>query len=53
MSAYLSEDPDKRDMPAKFVHAFEVWCGNTAITQYLARGSKLTVAEEFQARALA
>jgi hypothetical protein len=53
MSAYLSEDPDKRDMPAKFIHAFEVWCGNTAISQFLARGSKLTVVEEFQARAIA
>jgi hypothetical protein len=53
MSAYLSDDPEKRDMPAKFVRAFEVWCGNTAVTQFLARGSKLTVAEEFQARALA
>lgn len=53
MSAYLSDDADKREMPAKFIHAFEVWCGNTAISQYLARGSKLTVAEEFQARALA
>lgn len=53
MSAFLSDDHEKRDMPAKYVHAFEVWCGNTAITQYLARGSKLTVVEEFQARALA
>lgn len=53
MSAYLSEDDSKRDMPAKFIHALEVWCGNTAISQYLARGSKLTIVEEFQARALA
>lgn len=53
MSAYLSEDDDKRDMPAKFIHAFEVWCGNTSISQYLARGSKLTIIEEFQARAIA
>jgi hypothetical protein len=53
MSSYLADCDKQRDMPAKFVHAFEVWCGNTAITQFLARGSKLTVAEEFQARALA
>jgi hypothetical protein len=53
MSAYLSDDDSKRDMPAKFIHAFEVWCGNTAISQFLARGSKLTVVEEFQARAIA
>lgn len=52
MSSYLADCDKQRDMPAKFIHAFEVWCGNTAISQYLARGSKLTIVEEFQARAI-
>lgn len=50
VSDYLSEDDNKRELPAKYIKAFEATCGNTAISQYLARQSKLTVLEELQAR---
>ena len=49
MSEYLSDDTDRRDMPARFIKAFECWCGNTAISQWIAQGAKLTVLEEMQA----
>lgn len=49
MSAYLSDDENERDMPAKRVRAFEAWCGNTAISQWIAMGASLTVLEEMQA----
>lgn len=54
MSAYLADEDDeskrpRRDMPAKFVRAFEAWCGNTAVSQWMAANAKLTVVEEIQA----
>jgi hypothetical protein len=56
MSAYLADECEdggskcpRRDMPAKFVIAFEAWCGNTAVTQWMAANAKLTVVEEIQA----
>lgn len=49
MSSYLSDEPDQRDMPAKFIKAFQAWCGNSAISQYLAREAQLSVTEEVQA----
>lgn len=48
MSSYLSDDPTQRDMPAKFIKAFQAWCGNCAISQYLARAADLSVNEEVQ-----
>lgn len=36
---------DRRDMPAKYIRAFESVCGNTFVSQFLAFGSKLTVLE--------
>ena len=53
MSSYLSEKDGRRDLPAKYIKAFEVWCGNSAISQFLAMGSRLTVLEEMQAVRLA
>lgn len=50
-SDYLSDDDSKRELPAKYIKAFEAVCGNTAISQWIARGAKLTVLEELQARA--
>lgn len=50
-SDYLSDDDTKRELPAKYIKAFEAVCGNTAISQWIARGAKLTVLEELQARA--
>lgn len=50
-SDYLSDDDTKRELPAKYIKGFEAVCGNTAISQWIARGAKLTVLEELQARA--
>lgn len=50
-SDYLSDDPEKRDLPAKYVKTFEAVCGNTAVSQWFAKQAKLTVLEELQARA--
>ena len=51
MSEYLSDDADKRDMPAKLIKAFEAYCGNCAVSQWIALGARFTVLEEMQARA--
>ena len=50
VSEYLSDDDSKRDMPAKYIPAFEALAGNTAISQWLAAQARLTVLEEMQAR---
>lgn len=47
---YLSEDPGKRDLPARHIAAFEACCGNRFISQWIARKSELTVLEEFVAQ---
>jgi hypothetical protein len=47
---YLSVDPGKRDMPAKYITEFEAVCGNSAVSQWIALQAKLTVLEEMQAR---
>lgn len=47
---YLSEDTTKREMPAKYIPAFESVCGNSAVSQWLALQANLTVMEELQAR---
>lgn len=49
-SDYLSDNPERREMPAKYIKAFEAECGNTAVSQWIAMGSKLTVLEELQVR---
>ena len=49
VSDYLSDDETKRELPAKYIKAFEAVCGNSAISQWLAAQSKLTVLEEMQA----
>jgi hypothetical protein len=45
---YLSDDPAKRDLPARHIAEFEGACGNRFISQWIARRSELTVLEEFQ-----
>lgn len=52
-SDYLSDDEAKRELPAKYIRAFEYVCGNTAISQWIAMSAKLTVLEEIQANRLA
>jgi hypothetical protein len=52
ISEYLSED-DGREMPAKYIAAFEAVCGNTCVSQWIAMNAKLTVLEEMQARKVA
>ncbi len=44
---YLSENTDKRELPAKHTAAFEVSCGNRAITQWLTKQADLTILETY------
>ena len=55
VSDYLADDdkPGRRSLPGDRVTAFEAVCGNTCITQFLARGGRLTVLEEVQADRMA
>lgn len=46
-----SEDIECRELPAKYIRQFEYVCGNSAISQWIARGSQLTILEEMQLRA--
>jgi len=54
VSDYLHADDGKhrRDLPAHSIPAFEAFCGNTAISQWIALAAKLTVVEEIQAMRL-
>ncbi len=47
LSDYLSHLEIKRELPAKHIAAFELACGNRAITQWLARQANLTILEQF------
>lgn len=47
ISDYLSEHENKRELPAKHIAAFEVACGNRAISQWLATQANLTILEQF------
>lgn len=47
LSDYLSALETKRELPAKHIAAFEVACGNRAITQWLAAQANLTILEQF------
>lgn len=51
ISDYLAIDdkPKRRDLPGKGIPKFECFVGNTLVSQWLARQSKLTVLEEIQA----
>ena len=48
---YLNPDDEKhrRDLPAHAIPAFEAFCGNTAVSQWIASAARLTVLEEVQA----
>lgn len=43
---FLSDKDGRREMPAKYIQGFEDICGNTAITQWLAKQAALTINEE-------
>ena len=43
ISDYLSADPNKRDLPARNIAAFEICCGNRLISQWVAAQSELPV----------
>ena len=43
----LSNEEERRDLPAKYIAAFEVSCGNRAISQWLAAQAQLTILETF------
>lgn len=52
-SDYLSDNEERRELPAKYIKAFEYACGNSAISQWIAMGAKLTVIEELQVQRIA
>ncbi len=47
VSDYISDDENRRELPAKYVNAFEIACGNRFISQWMARQASLTIFEEF------
>jgi hypothetical protein len=47
VSDYLSDDDSRRELPAKHIAAFEVACGNRAVSQWLAKQAHLTILEQF------
>lgn len=51
VSDYLHPDDEKhrRDLPAHAIPAFEAFCGNTAVSQWIASAARFTVLEEMQA----
>jgi hypothetical protein len=51
VSDYLAEDdkPGRRSLPGEKIASFEAVCGNSVVTQWLARRSSLTVLEQMQA----
>jgi hypothetical protein len=46
VSDYLSDDPAKRELPAKHINAFEQECGNRFITQWMTLQAGMHVLEE-------
>lgn len=46
LTDYLSELPDKRDMPAKYVEAMEISCQNRFVTQWFTHRAELTHLEQ-------
>lgn len=52
VTCYLREGKHKRDLPGSGVRGFQLACGNTAISQWLALQGQLTVLEEIQAERL-
>lgn len=48
VTRYLHDGKTQRDLPAWAISAFELACGNVAITQWLNLAAKLTVVEEMQ-----
>jgi hypothetical protein len=45
VSDYLTAKAKLRDLPARYIMAFEVSCGNTAISQWIAMQAQLPVCE--------
>lgn len=45
---HADDEQHRRDLPAKYLPIVESYLGNTAVTQWLASASKLTVMEELQ-----
>jgi DNA-binding transcriptional regulator LsrR (DeoR family) len=44
---YIAACDDKRELPAKYINAFEIACGNRAITQWHAQRAHVTILEQF------
>lgn len=52
VTCYLSDSKRPRDLPGAHIKGFELACGNTAISQWVAKGAQLVVLEEMQATAM-
>ena len=52
VTGYLHDGKRQRDLPGWAVPGFELACGNTAVSQWLAGQSRLTILEEMQAARL-
>lgn len=52
VTCYLRDGKHQRDLPGGGVRGFQLACGNTAISQWLALQGQLTVLEEIQAARL-
>lgn len=48
VSCYLHDGKTQRDLPASGIRGFELACGNSAISQWIASNAKLTSVEEMQ-----
>lgn len=53
VSDYISDQHNKRELPAKHINAFEIECGNRFISQWLSRQANLTILEQFIERRVA
>jgi hypothetical protein len=47
VSDYFSGDESKRALPAEYINAVEIECGNRFITQWVARQAGLTILEQY------
>lgn len=52
MTDFLSQESTRREMPAKYIAPYESICGNTVVSQWIARGASLSIAEEATVRKL-
>lgn len=47
VSDYLSDRPERRELPARHIKTFEQICDNRIVTQWLAYQANLTILEQY------